>query len=281
MADALGIAQHHDAVTGTEKQAVAYDYAWRLAHAVSNAKPHVHELVRKLTNLESSVTIEQCMLANVSVCTATKKLAASGSLVVLVWNSIGQERSDYVEFPVYDKNVLAVDSSGEEVETVLTSALPAVGQYGGEMEPDGAPYALRFRSNVQALSFAKYWDSRGSVHKVHTRHQSWTNITHRRWNNGHDWERSFGCYIQVWEIKQGKIQDAPQFTNQALTGVAEVYLVRKSNRAVPKSSRSFLPGAIKSPGAIKKRKLPSKRWRVHLPTHEKHAIEVLFPNLPL
>ena len=27
----MGVAQHHDAVSGTEKQAVAYDYARRLA----------------------------------------------------------------------------------------------------------------------------------------------------------------------------------------------------------------------------------------------------------
>lgn len=31
LADALAIAQHHDAVTGTEKQHVAYDYAKRLS----------------------------------------------------------------------------------------------------------------------------------------------------------------------------------------------------------------------------------------------------------
>lgn len=31
LADALAIAQHHDAVTGTEKQHVANDYAKRLA----------------------------------------------------------------------------------------------------------------------------------------------------------------------------------------------------------------------------------------------------------
>ena len=29
--DAMGVAQHHDAVSGTEKQHVAYDYAKRLA----------------------------------------------------------------------------------------------------------------------------------------------------------------------------------------------------------------------------------------------------------
>lgn len=35
--EAMGIAQHHDAVSGTEKQAVAYDYAQRLADGIDSA----------------------------------------------------------------------------------------------------------------------------------------------------------------------------------------------------------------------------------------------------
>jgi len=34
----MGIAQHHDAVTGTEKQEVAFDYAQRLADGIDKAQ---------------------------------------------------------------------------------------------------------------------------------------------------------------------------------------------------------------------------------------------------
>jgi len=34
----MGIAQHHDAVTGTEKQEVAFDYAQRLADGIGIAQ---------------------------------------------------------------------------------------------------------------------------------------------------------------------------------------------------------------------------------------------------
>ena len=40
--EAMGVAQHHDAVSGTEKQHVAYDYAKRLAIGAQQCK------VRKL-----------------------------------------------------------------------------------------------------------------------------------------------------------------------------------------------------------------------------------------
>jgi hypothetical protein len=35
--EALGIAQHHDAVSGTEKQEVAFDYAQRLSEGIDAA----------------------------------------------------------------------------------------------------------------------------------------------------------------------------------------------------------------------------------------------------
>ena len=36
--EAMGVAQHHDAVSGTEKQHVAYDYAKRLAIGAQQCK---------------------------------------------------------------------------------------------------------------------------------------------------------------------------------------------------------------------------------------------------
>ncbi len=35
--EALGVAQHHDAVSGTEKQEVAFDYAQRLSDGIDTA----------------------------------------------------------------------------------------------------------------------------------------------------------------------------------------------------------------------------------------------------
>ncbi len=37
----MGIAQHHDAVTGTEKQEVAFDYAQRLANGIDIAQVYI------------------------------------------------------------------------------------------------------------------------------------------------------------------------------------------------------------------------------------------------
>ena len=37
----MGVAQHHDAVSGTEKQHVAYDYAKRLAIGAEECKVNI------------------------------------------------------------------------------------------------------------------------------------------------------------------------------------------------------------------------------------------------
>ena len=49
LAKALGVAQHHDAVSGTAKQHVTFDYAKRLAKGRSAALPVVSEALKGLT----------------------------------------------------------------------------------------------------------------------------------------------------------------------------------------------------------------------------------------
>jgi Alpha mannosidase middle domain len=45
MLDAVGIANHHDAITGTCKQVVADDYAYRINHALEHTRSVAAEIV--------------------------------------------------------------------------------------------------------------------------------------------------------------------------------------------------------------------------------------------
>jgi hypothetical protein len=57
MLDRIGILQHHDAVTGTAKQAVADDYSWRISTGISeNNIPYtqlISDKVLKITGMQS------------------------------------------------------------------------------------------------------------------------------------------------------------------------------------------------------------------------------------
>ncbi|KAF8035455.1 hypothetical protein BT93_C1470 [Corymbia citriodora subsp. variegata] len=124
LGDALGIAQHHDALTGTAKQHTTNDYEKRLAIGASEAEAVVDNalscLVSKRPGGQCSspaLNFSQCQLLNISFCPATEGDVPDGkSLVVLAYNSLGWNRTDTIRIPVADSNFVVHDSSGDTVE---------------------------------------------------------------------------------------------------------------------------------------------------------------------
>eukprot|EP00759_Apiculatamorpha_spiralis_P012749 PhF_6_TR1965/c1_g1_i6/m.3223/K01191/E3.2.1.24; alpha-mannosidase len=110
IADALGIAQHHDAVAGTSKQHVAFDYAKRIY------KGYNDDLTQRLSPSVKSIlgtSVQHCPLMNISECdvTYTKLKTSQGTVDVIVWNPLGQAREATIEIPVPTANVKAVGGS--------------------------------------------------------------------------------------------------------------------------------------------------------------------------
>jgi len=69
--DAMGINQHHDAVTGTSKQHVAYDYAKRIAKGMSDSGSFVTDALRKLLfgiDTDLLENLSHCHLLNETIC---------------------------------------------------------------------------------------------------------------------------------------------------------------------------------------------------------------------
>ncbi|WAR25813.1 MAuncharacterized [Mya arenaria] len=75
--EAMGVAQHHDAVSGTEKQQVAYDYALRLANGRNECQKVMNDAMRKLLPKEkegpAAMEMKYCDLLNISACTLTEQ----------------------------------------------------------------------------------------------------------------------------------------------------------------------------------------------------------------
>lgn len=105
----MGIMQHHDAITGTEKQAVARDYDRLLTDAMIDAQDNSRDALRLLTNLTTG-EFDSCLELNISVCAFTRESA--NNVVVTLFNPLAHPSSQFVRVPVKDENYLVTDEKG-------------------------------------------------------------------------------------------------------------------------------------------------------------------------
>ncbi|TYH29199.1 hypothetical protein ES288_A02G204700v1 [Gossypium darwinii] len=178
LGDALGIAQHHDAITGTAKQHTTNDYSKRLAIGVTEAETVVSSALSCLTKNnsgdkceESGNIFSQCQLVNISYCPPTEQDIPQGkSLVVVVYNSLAWNRTDIVRIPVNDTNLVVQDSSGNNIDTqyiALDNVTIDVREFYTKaylgLSSDSVPkYWLLFQVSIPALGWNTYFISKGT-----------------------------------------------------------------------------------------------------------------------
>ncbi|CAN1827023.1 Alpha-mannosidase At3g26720 [Linum perenne] len=165
LADALAIAQHHDAVSGTQRQHVAADYALRI-----------------------SIGYKECPLLNISYCPPSESVLSDGqSLVVVAYNPLGWKREEVIRIPVTSEEVKVHDSNGKVIESQLLPLLNATLRvrttygkaYMGDF-PSGTPnYWLAFLASLPPLGFNTYFVSAANhtgpsstISQVHTSENS-------------------------------------------------------------------------------------------------------------
>uniref|UniRef100_A0A671TYK4 Alpha-mannosidase n=1 Tax=Sparus aurata TaxID=8175 RepID=A0A671TYK4_SPAAU len=115
MKEAMAVAQHHDAVSGTEKQHVANDYARRLA----NGWQHCQVLVSNSLAGLSGSTAERiyCDNLNISVCPLTE---SSKKFSVNVYNPLARPVTWPVRLPVNGTAYVVSDANGKSVDSQVS-----------------------------------------------------------------------------------------------------------------------------------------------------------------
>jgi catechol 2,3-dioxygenase-like lactoylglutathione lyase family enzyme len=120
--DAMGMAQHHDAVTGTEKQAVAEDYKLHMARGIDTIKqgalyPYLQEKVQADLGI-SNAQFDTCNLNSSAVfCGVTyQNLGKNTSVLLTIYNS-GKARNSTIRVKVPNGYVQVKDSTGNLLPT--------------------------------------------------------------------------------------------------------------------------------------------------------------------
>ena len=143
---AMGVNQHHDAVSGTEKQHVTDDYAKQLsigtASAAQTVANNTYLLLRKSPDTPQPA-FQACPLANVTICPVSNATLSSPqqTLVLVIYNNLAWERNEVVLVPVPVGNLQVSAADG----TILPSEVHA--------NPQNANFTLAFAVAVPPLGF--------------------------------------------------------------------------------------------------------------------------------
>ena len=122
MSMAMGVLQHHDAITGTAKQAVTFDYAERLAEGFTECEKVIAQATRNsLSKAKEYPKVEFCRGMNVSECAAVE---TKRQFLVNIYNPLARKVDKIVRIPLKgNKNGFEV-FSGNAQEVIPVQLVP-------------------------------------------------------------------------------------------------------------------------------------------------------------
>ena len=150
--EAVATNQHHDAVTGTEKQAVQNDYMRRLSKGMVLAQTDIADIF----DIPSP---DFCPYRNISICTTSEN---EDNFLVTLYNPLARQVSHYVRMPVHGKSYLISDSNGN---IVVGDVMPVPGSlYAVRRNRGNAPFELTFKATIDGLSAVTYTIQKNASH---------------------------------------------------------------------------------------------------------------------
>ncbi|CAF3651802.1 unnamed protein product [Rotaria sp. Silwood1] len=154
LSEAMGVVQHHDAVSGTEKQEVAFDYAQRLSVGIDNAIRVINKAFGKLLPKDTQPAPGPqflCQVTNVSECLPIQDQTR---FTLTLWNPTVHLVLQHYRVPV-TRSYTVRDPKGQLILTELIPVSDATKRIPGRTSTAGNQ--LIFRANLPALGFNTYF----------------------------------------------------------------------------------------------------------------------------
>lgn len=146
--ESMGIAQHHDAVSGTSKQHVADDYARRLSEGLAECKSVRDNSINAI--LSAEFEFSECPFLNESICNAT---SSGQDTVIVLYNALGQNRTESISVPVPNNaQVTVTDFNGDPVPvSIVALAYTTSAVFSAFMPAAGfSTYFIQFSASTKA-----------------------------------------------------------------------------------------------------------------------------------
>lgn len=104
----MGVVQHHDAVSGTERQHVARDYAKRLAIGTEQSRIVISNAYARLLKSNYNFDQQYCPLLNISECLP---IAYKDKFTMIVYNPLARTQISRIRLPVSDTTYVVRDAN--------------------------------------------------------------------------------------------------------------------------------------------------------------------------
>jgi hypothetical protein len=168
LASAVALVTHHDAITGTEKQFVADDYAYRMTRAAQIADRVTDSALRTLIKAPTAADfpLVRCPELNASVCALSADNTLS-VLTVVVYNPSARARAVAVRLPVADTDTDSTISvrapSGLELSNAVLPAPPVTSLQEQGLPAGRSKQVLVFEADMPAFGARAFTVNRHST----------------------------------------------------------------------------------------------------------------------
>ncbi|CRK86319.1 CLUMA_CG000160, isoform A [Clunio marinus] len=156
----MGVMQHHDAITGTEKQHVTEDYHRELYDSIKGCEDNTRSSLNQLmighhsngTN-QLEFQFNSCLNLNISVCEVTE---SSSEFMVTVYNPISHETYQNVKIPVHGDSYIVRDYLNRVIDSqIIPIPTPVMNLH---YRISKSSHELIFQAkNIPAIGYKSYY----------------------------------------------------------------------------------------------------------------------------